>query len=356
MSEQTNIEWADSTFNPWIGCTKVGPGCDHCYASTMDARKVFKGVTHWGPGVERMRTSDSNWNLPLKWNDEHDAFFAKHGRRRRVFCASLADVFDNEVIPSWRADLMMLIDTTPNLDWLLVTKRIGNAKVMLQDASDLLEPVHRRLTFPLPNLWLGATVVNQAEADRDIPKLLKTPAAIRFLSMEPLLGAVDLTHINKDNEENELNCLTPWTWEQEAENWRGTSETWMEDLLDWYDLAELPSGQMHNGLDWVIAGGESGVSARPMNPNWVNSLRDQCKSANVPFLFKQWGEWAPTRAVAGGDLGGDMRRGNVVIVKLHGENDGHVRDGDALMRMVGKHVAGRLISGFTHDGYPETAA
>lgn len=140
----------------------------------------------WGPHGERVRTSAATWREPIRWNARHDQFFAVHGRRQRVFCASLADVFDNQVSDDWRADLFDLITATPNLDWLLLTKRIGNVAAMVP--YDWTCP---RRGWP-PNVWLGATIVDQAEADRDIEKLLMTPARRRFLSMEPLLGPVDL--------------------------------------------------------------------------------------------------------------------------------------------------------------------
>nr|WP_275921833.1 DUF5131 family protein [Burkholderia sola] len=185
MSENTKIEWCDHTFNPWEGCQKVGPGCDHCYAETRNARFGGGTAVNWGPGAPRRRTSAANWRKPLQWNRD-GTFYAIHGRRQRVFCASLADVFDNEVDLLWRRDLFRLIADTENLDWLLLTKRIGNVTTMLRHIG-----VER-----LPdNVRLGATIVNQAEADRDIPKLLAVPARVRFLSMEPLLGPVDLTSI-----------------------------------------------------------------------------------------------------------------------------------------------------------------
>jgi Protein of unknown function (DUF5131) len=131
MSENSKIEWTDHTFNPWEGCQKVGPGCDHCYAEARNAR--FSGGTaiDWGPGAPRRRTPPANWRKPLQWNAAHAEFFAKYGRRQRVFCASLADVFDDAVPDEWRIDLASMIVMTPNLDWLLLTKRIGNAASML---------------------------------------------------------------------------------------------------------------------------------------------------------------------------------------------------------------------------------
>lgn len=205
MSDNTKIEWCDSTFNPWLGCTKVGPGCDNCYAKADFDDRRHRVV--WGAGQPRSRTK--TWGDPVRWNktnfyecsvcgwrgsDKDDEFSRpKKGcihilspARQRVFCASLADVFDNAVDSQWRDDLFDLIKATPNLDWLLLTKRIGNVGNML--------PVPFDFDKHYPNVWIGATVVNQTEADRDIPKLLAVPAAKRFLSMEPLLGPVDIRH------------------------------------------------------------------------------------------------------------------------------------------------------------------
>jgi protein gp37 len=313
MSESTNIEWCDSTFNPWIGCTKVSPACDHCYAEVSTAARSL-GVT-WGPRNDRHRTSLKNWDQPLKWERDHEAFFAVHGRRRRVFCASLADVFDIEVPAAWRMDLFSLISQTPNLDWLILTKRIGNVMPMCSGDGLMFDMICQRV-------WLGATIVNQEEADRDIPKLLTVPAAVRFLSMEPLLGPVH--------------------------------------IMGWLDVeASCPCGEMscdHEAIDWVIVGGESGHKARPMHPDWVRSLRDQCAAAGVPFLFKQWGEWAPGLVRPGGDLGGDMRRGTAQIVHAPGNPEGCFRRGDALMRITGKKAAGRTLDRVTHTDFPKAPA
>lgn len=311
MSENTKIEWADHTFNPWEGCQKVGPGCDNCYAETRNARFGGGVAVNWGPGAPRRRTSAANWKLPLKWNTEA----AGLGIRYRVFCASLADVFDNAVDQQWRVDLFELIESTPNLDWLLLTKRIGNVGNML--------PVPFDFDRLYPNVWLGITVVNQEEADRDIPKLLAVPAAKRFLSMEPLLGPVQLTNLN-------IGLSTP------------LHDTWAHPEHDHIDA-------LHAGLpvriDWVIAGGESGPGARPSHPDWYRSLRDQCAAAGVSFLFKQWGEWAP-RDVHDLSMQGCQR------LHLDGSFDGMFSSRDEFVRRVGKKAAGRLLDGLTHDGFP----
>ncbi|KWI89596.1 hypothetical protein WM11_21795 [Burkholderia ubonensis] len=298
MSENSKIEWTDHTFNPFIGCTKVSPGCDHCYAEHLMDTRMHKVV--WGPRGERVRTSASTWRQPVRWNARHAEFFAAHGRRQRVFCASLADVFDNAVDPAWRRDLFALIASTPNLDWLLLTKRIGNVAEMLRGID-----VDR-----LPdNVWLGATVVNQAEADRDIPKLLAVPARVRFLSMEPLLGRVTLRNLPIGAHHEELHFPLEH---------------------DRFDSLSVP-----NGINWVIVGGESGLGARPMHPDWARSLRDQCASAGVPFLFKQWGEWSAPG------------------VSFPDEHPDRAEEDELARFKVGKRAAGRLLDGRTHDEFPE---
>lgn len=238
--------------------------------------------------------------------------------RRRVFCASLADVFDNEVPRQWRIDLFRLILDTPNLDWLLLTKRIGNAAKMLQDTAECIGPMMdaNDRYRPLPNVWIGATIVNQAEADRDIPKLLKVPAAVRFVSMEPLLGPVDLgRHIWKC-------CGNP------APGHPG--DGWMQPP----DPPECCCDLDRSGLHWVIVGGESGQKARPMHIDWARSLRDQCAADDVPFLFKQWGEWAPNWL---------------------NDDNGQKIAGSEWMDKMGKNAAGRLLDGALHNEFPEAA-
>lgn len=356
MAENTKIEWTDHTFNPWEGCQKVGAGCDHCYAETRNARFAGGQAVNWGPGAPRRRTSASNWRKPLAWNANHEEFFAKHGRRQRVFCASLADVFDNAVDPQWRVDLFSLILKTPNIDWLLLTKRIGVVPKLLDESirhieslpdwtdekPHPLEAVRNMLADwvllrkPPKNVWLGATIVNQEEADRDIPKLLSVAAAVHFLSMEPLLGPVDLRNLAVG--EGELDALKPDTWEEAIEQWRDTDEDWVAQFEDWFDvnLSDGLSGPMHSRIDWVIVGGESGPGARPMSPDWARALRDQCQAAGVPFLFKQWGEWVPMLGQVEG----------VPVREKSTTPDGWV------MGYAGKKAAGRQLDGQTHDGFP----
>lgn len=257
MAIDSNIGWTRSTFNPWIGCTKVSPGCDHCYASVSTPARSL-GVK-WGAGQPRRRTSEANWRQPIKWNAEA----ARTGEFWPVFCSSLADVFDNEVPPEWRADLFLLMERTPNLTWLVLTKRIGNAGGMLPALWH--EKNGGRMP---PNVWIGATIVNQEEADRDIPKLLAVPAAKRFVSYEPALGPVDWTDIRVS-----------------------TGEQW--NALDRVEAADAATEGLCSGtLDWIIIGGESdqpGMRARPFDVEWARSTIAQCKAAGVACFVKQLG-------------------------------------------------------------------
>jgi protein gp37 len=307
VAENSNISWTDHTFNPWIGCTRVSPACDGCYAAELMGTEGgrFKRVTWGEPGAgEGTRDRTKDWSKPRKWNREAanamatyvsaEAYRERHGGAgivvpkpapTFVFCASLADVFDNKVDPSWRRDLFDLIRETPNLTWLLLTKRPGMIVRLYQDQQWLRVPPSQK-TIPLPGLtWprnaaIGCTVVNQEEADRDVPKLLAAKAALQpafaFLSMEPLLGPVDLTgHL----------------W--------GRATPCAECSRD----ADCGCGFYPRGacdgeaaIDWVITGGETDQGkhmARPADPSWYRSLRDQCAAAGVPFHFKQWGEWQP---------------------------------------------------------------
>lgn len=256
--------------------------------------------------------------------------------RARVFCASLADVFDNAVDPAWRVDLLTLIANTPNLDWLLLTKRIGNAHAMLDDAlADLSCGLTRWADTPWPNVWLGATVCNQEEADRDIPKLLEIPARVKFLSIEPMLGAMDIGDFLTSGAPC---CRTGFVQGSQMET--GYCETCGGHVGD-----SIHDPARHDSLDWVIVGGESGLRARPMHPRWVRDIREQCAVAGVPFLFKQWGEWI---AGENDDAPGDFRA-RYGRVPERWPTD---MCGVHTLFKVGKKAAGRVLDGRTHDGFP----
>lgn len=287
MAENSTIEWTTHTFNPWIGCTNVSAACDHCYAEAWAERF---GQVEWGPHGARKRTSAANWRKPLKWNRQAEGA----AERPRVFCASLADVFDNHksILPDWRADLWQLIRDTPNLDWLLLTKRPQNIQRYLPDDW----------AGGWPNVWLGTTVENQTEAERRIPHLLKTGARVKFLSCEPLQGPIDLEIAWHGESALDPECWGDCGWCKKdypaLHNcaWgRQTNAEWLKG---------------RSGLDWIITGGESGPHYRPADPDWFRSLRDQCADAGVPFLFKQW-----------------EGKSQAAIKKLGRELDGVVHDG-----------------------------
>lgn len=222
MSQQSAIEWTDHTFNPWWGCFKVSTGCKNCYAETLSERY---GHNVWGLNNPRRTFGEKHWLGPIKWN----AVAQQTGRRARVFCASMADAFEeNPALDAERQKLWTLIEQTPWLDWQLLTKRPQN----------VLQMVPWTDTWP-SNIWIGTSIEDQSAADLRLPFLRQIPAAVHFLSCEPLLGPLDNLDLNE--------------------------------------------------IDWLIAGGESGANARPCNPNWVVTLRDHCRNAGVAFFFKQWG-------------------------------------------------------------------
>ncbi len=255
MADRSAIEWTDATFNPWWGCRKVSPACDHCYAEAF-ANWLKPGL--WDT-PRRLEFSDDNWKKPRRWARRLPV---QLGRRPRVFCASMADVFDNEAPAGARDRLWTLIRETPELDWLLLTKRIGNAPKMLPaDWGD-----------GYPNVWLGATVVTQAEFDRDARKLCETPARIRFLSIEPMLECIDL---------------------------RPPADLTYRLLCRFYGSGEFdptgshPEPERMNGyvprVDWIILGGESGPHARPFTLGHAKDVVRQCHAAQIAVFVKQLG-------------------------------------------------------------------
>lgn len=374
MAENSGIEWTHHTFNPWRGCTKVSEGCANCYADTLSKRNP-KTLGIWGPNGTRVVAAESQWKQPLKWNrsavltcDEcgnvYHSELVGNGddpvqrlwdfeclcgcsrytpSRPRVFCASLADVFEDWDGPLHRADgsivtcsltglesdmnsarrrLFQLIDDTPNLDWLVLTKRPENIRRMWQtpESYRLLSQWYGRDGFDKtgsqpereryrPNVWLGTSVENQEQADKRIPELLKCRdlSPVLFLSCEPLLGPVD--------------------------------------LHDYLWAGELPQTRKVDGkgiVNWLICGGESGHGARPMHPEWARSLRDQCQAAEVPFLFKQWGEHCYPEQMTASTYG--------ILDAKHNFGGGACYDEP---HPVGKKAAGRLLDGREWNEFPE---
>jgi protein gp37 len=283
MAKNSSIEWTHHTFNPWWGCVKVSPACKHCYAESWAKRL---GLALWGSRSPRRFFGDAHWREPLKWNREAE----RDGERRRVFCASMADVFEarGELDP-WREKLWGIIAETPWLDWLLLTKRPERIARVAPWGD----------AWP-HNVWLGTTAENQRWADKRIPELLKHPAAVLFISAEPLFGFID---------------IRPY----------------------------LPTrGKKGRSLDWIIAGGESGPRSRPMNPEWARDLRDQCNLSGAKFHFKQWGHWSPEAR------GVDQEHRRIELFDRTGKPVTLVR--------LGKKASGRILDGATWDEFPEPRA
>jgi protein gp37 len=336
MGETTHISWCDHTFNPWLGCTRISNGplgaCAGCYAAVVVEERFGRAV-FGGPGKgvgTRARTSAANWKQPLAW----DRKAARDGTRPFVFCASLADVFDNAVDPAWRRDLFDLIRATPHLTWLLLTKRPGNiTSLFVQTITPSMREAWQGWdrapeTFWPANAAIGCTVVTQEEADRDIPQLLAAKAALTpafaFVSMEPLLGPVDLTKLELAR--GEMRSGQPARLL--LDSLRGA------DSIGW------------TGLDWVITGGETDQGshkARPTPHDAETDIRDQCAEAGVPYHRKQAGEWirvADLRRLPGGQGPG------------FGAFDHCPYDQETDTVRVGKRVAGRMLDGVTHDARP----
>lgn len=343
MGENSKIEWCHHTFNPWRGCTKVSPGCANCYAETMSHRNPAV-LGEWGPNGKRVIAAESYWVQPIKWNRE--ALMA--GERRRVFCASLADVFeDRPELDEPRSRLMGKIACSPNLDWLLLTKRPQDITPALKRLADRYAGYGQFAGTlvrswldgtPPANVWLGVSVEDQARADERIPHLLRIPAAIRFLSCEPLLGPVDLTRVR-------------WQLEDSIGVVCG-------GVLGDTDGGQFsPRGAKGWGIHWVIAGGESGPGARPMHPDWARSLRDQCREAGVSFHFKQWGEWAFHCRPTDADelVQACLRYPNGRWVGPNGESK-HINWDVVHMVRAGKKLAGRLLDGVEHNEFPTSEA
>jgi len=296
MSANTKIEWTDATWNPIVGCTRVSEGCMNCYAERFAARfpERFGGVsrmTEYGPRwTGKIVLRPEALNLPLRWR-----------KQRRIFVNSMSDLFHENVEFAHIVAIFRVMAIAQHHTFQILTKRpqrMLEVMSLLPEALKTIFPAEKHPEvnapgWPLPNVWLGVSVENQRAADERIPLLLQTPAAVRFLSCEPLLGPVDLKPY-----------LEPYIRTKHDGSKRGTV---------WADP----------GIDWIIVGGESGPGARPMHPDWVRGIRDQCVAAGVPFFFKQWGEWKLSWMA-----------------------------GEYQWMRVGKKAAGRLLDGRTWDELP----
>lgn len=353
MADHSKIEWTDATWNPITGCSVVSAGCKHCYAMRLAGTRMRNHPSR--SGLTQDSKAGPVWTGEVRFNEEWLDQPLRWCRPRRIFVCAHGDLFHNAVPDAWIDRVFAIMALSPHHTFQVLTKRAERMRAYLQQRTDELVAdwrsapmsralvaasmargyplpgnaalelldnddnwranagsVRRTLGWPLRHVWLGVSAENQMAADERIPLLLQTPAAVRWVSAEPLIGPV-----------------------------------------------KLAEHALHGGpgqVDWVVVGGESGPNARPMHPAWVRSIRDQCTSAGVPMLFKQWGEWAPGEVVPGGDLGGDIRQGSAAYVRADGAAlDGHGRKGDSLMRRVGKKAAGRLLDGVLHEVFPVSA-
>lgn len=414
MAERTHIEWTDATWNPITGCTLVSEGCRNCYAAQLAATRLRHHPSRSGlarlnaEGVAKF-TGEVRFNpqwldQPIRWK-----------RPRRIFVCAHGDLFHGGVQREWLVEIFARIALAPQHIYQILTKRPAHQRAILSDPSfvrqvyervcDLTlerelrvvliaDPAHQGYApagtrihlgvWPLPNVWLGTSVEDQLTADERIPELLATPAALRWISAEPLLGPIDLRQWQHD-----YGCGCGWGGDSPLDycrecGWRGFAPgaNAPEDCpecgcaIDDYLACPECDGQDGDGLsfgpnsrprlDWVVAGGESGKNARPMHPDWARSLREQCASAGVPFLFKQWGEWAPqVGAIDGWSIADDPEQSRYDHLEYDIESeawgtpfrpawcDWDGLDEAQVVSRIGKRQSGRLLDGVLHDEFPD---
>jgi protein gp37 len=383
MTGKSAIEWTEQTWNPIVGCSIVSPGCTNCYAMSMAARIEAMGSgAHYVSTTKKMK-GKAVWTGKLA--QAPAATLLEPLRRKKpttYFVNSMGDLFHEDCPDEW---ILEVLDVVRRTSWdggsnagtiargagqhtyQVLTKRAARMAAFMQrlrfdgDRGLYLSDDGRHPVI-LKNLWLGVSTERQQEADERIPLLLQTPAAIRFISAEPLLESIDLTELDIDGDStiDALSTRSP------AEHWRdewapevtGTSlEEAIEALEEW-GFSYPPSDERMQGLDWVIVGGESGPAARPMHPDWARSLRDQCAAAGVPFFFKQWGEWAPGECAQSAPKRTERTATWFNNRWLFGEltprtsEETHHDDAPDVYRL-GKRAAGRRLDGYLHDAFPK---
>lgn len=360
MADKTGIEWTDATWNPVRGCSRVSAGCQNCYAETVAGR--FSGA---GMAYEGLIAKGGQWNGQIKLVPDALGQPLSWKKPRKIFVNSMSDLFHENVPTDFIDQVFAIMACAKQHTFQILTKRPERMRYYAKrvaesqphdevnmavfDAANCLDGSFA--TWPLPNVWLGVSVEDQETADERIPLLLQTPAAVRWISAEPLLEAVDLKRFIASPRHYMTRC--------EHCSWHGSSElcgtNFDGDDIICPECCQSICGDDAPGLDWVVVGGESGKNARPMHPDWARSLRDQCKAAGVPFLFKQWGEWQPTFN------GNFCWKSSRMFVEQDGcDSTGWSIDrhssSTANMQRVGKKSAGRLLDGVPHDEYPGVQA
>ena len=368
MSAVSAIEWTDSTWPVVQGCSYESPGCTHCYAVSLIWRmahnpdpKISKPLK----GLVRKQGDKILWTGKIALREDRLAWPLGWRRPRRIFVPSHGDLFHPDVPDDFIDKVFAVMALCPQHTFQVLTKRAARMRAYIADCGNALgrqDKIRAAIVAiaggrdtpgvtdawvrssggptkwrPLRNLHVGVSAERQAEAEARIPDLLATPAAKRFVSLEPLLAPIDLQQLFNGK------TLTDAV--------EGMSESPVVDMGERL-LAVNPEYWTHPRLDWVIAGGESGPAARPPHPHWFTDLRDSCAQAGVPFFFKQWGAWAPIQPQPEGHFGGDLRSDTIRAVTTAGASDGPFTAGDALMRRVGKKAAGAVLDGREYREMP----
>ncbi len=327
MAEHSTIEWTDATWNPITGCAVVSPGCTNCYAMKLAGTRLKHHPSR--AGLTRETKAGPVWTGETRLNEEWLDKPLRWKRPRMIFVCAHADLFADSVPDEWIDKVFAVMAMAPQHTFQVLTKRADRLKAYLTagalehrlaaamlKSSPSSPETGRWPRLPLPNVWLGVSAEDQTRADQRVPDLLATPAAVRFVSAEPLLGPIDLTRLDQPN----AGFGPYWVNSLSANQvgWFSDEAATIRTIPDPLASSDLPQ------LDWVIVGGESGRDARPMVPAWARSIRDQCATASIPFFFKQWGSFAP-------------------------DDPGAVHTS---MCHVGKKAAGRLLDGIEHNGMP----
>lgn len=332
MADGTKIEWTDATWNPITGCAVVSPGCTNCYAMKLAGTRLQHHPSR--AGLTQPSKAGPVWNGKVRFNQDWLDQPLHWKRPRMIFVCAHGDLFAENVHDEWIDKVFAVMALAPQHTFQVLTKRPERMREYLRgrDAENgfPMPPLwHIGMTrddpswqdtmdWPLPNVWLGVSVEDQTRADERIPILLDTPAAVRWISAEPLLGPIDI-----------LPYLFIYTHEDEVHLDLGVP------FLPFRHPATTPAADISSPrLDWVVAGGESGQGARPMHPDWVRSLRDQCADAGVAFHFKQWGEFAADQ------------------VGQHDPRSISLPPDHVFFNKVGRALSGRKLDGITHDAYP----
>lgn len=357
MAQNSKIEWTEATWNPIVGCTIVSPGCTNCYAMKMAARLDAMGQPRYA-GLTKPSKAGAVWTGEMKLAEEALTIPLRRKKPTTWFVNSMSDLFHESVPDAWIDRVFAVMALCPHHTFQVLTKRSARMRAYLSGLPERMRTLDCDsgldfCTLPLPNVWLGVSAEDQRRADERVPDLLATPAAVRFVSAEPLLGPIDFTRI----EARSTGTLTDGDFAHPKR---------IDALTGWaghYPSPTVFHPRSHRvaALSWIIVGGESGPNARPMHPAWARSIRDQCAAAGVAYHFKQHGAWAAIDQSAGADAAGWEGRGDWMILSADGDLD--IPDdrwpdeaaGEVAVVRVGKKVAGRLLDGVEHNGMPPSS-